>query len=129
MYKLFIQWIHFDLEGETCDRCNQTYNNLIKAIKFVKDKYPDEDIKVAIKELKLGEDKLEHSNWIKINGIPIDKIIKIEEVHNYCKSCSDLIGKDVDCKAIKYRKKSYDSIPTRAIVEALNKSLYLQTKR
>jgi len=129
MYFLNIEWLHLEVEGDTCDRCNLTYKNIIKGIEYIKDKYSDKSIKIILKDTKLNEKDIELSNWIKINGKPINKIIQIEEVHNYCKSCSDLVGRDSTCKAVIYKEKSYNSIPTSAIVAALTKTLSQQSKR
>lgn len=129
MIKLYIQWFHLEVNGETCDRCNETYTNLLKSIRYVKEQHKGKNIKVFLKDVKLSEDNIKYSNLIVINGLPIHRIIDIQEVQNYCKSCSDMVGKEIDCRGIKYRGKLYNSIPVVAIVSAINRSLYFQSKK
>lgn len=129
MKKLIIEWRHLDVEGETCDRCSQTGRSLVEEIDLLDRKLKLRDVEIKLKETKLDQGMVHESNLILINDVPIEKIIPIKAVDNFCKSCSDLVGSDTYCRAVYYKGKKFEDVPRIAIREAVAKSLGLRIRR
>lgn len=123
---LVIEWKHLDSDGETCDRCYDTGENLHAEIKRLKRKLEAKGIEIQLIETKLDEIKVMESNQILMNGKLIEEIIDLEVRDNYCVSCSDLVGSDTFCRAIIFDGEEYDDIPAKAIRLAAMKVLNLE---
>ena len=129
MKTLVIEWRHLDVEGETCERCSQTGASLVEETRLLNRKLNSLGYQVKLMETKLDEAKIQESNLILLNGVPIEKIIKIRVVDNYCKSCSDLVGSETYCRAVYYKGRKYEDVPRIAIREAVAKSLGLKVRK
>ncbi|HZH93671.1 MAG TPA: DUF2703 domain-containing protein [Tissierellaceae bacterium] len=129
MKTLIIEWRHLDVKGETCDRCSQTGANLVDEINLLNRKLKSLEIQVMLKENKLDEVRVNESNMILINNVPLENIIDIRVVDNFCKSCSDLVGSETYCRAVYYKGKKFDDVPRIAIREAVAKSLGLRIRK
>lgn len=122
---LVIEWKHYDVDGETCDRCYDTGENLHAEIKRLQRKLAPQGIDIQLVETKLGESKMEESNQILMNGILIEEIVDLKVMENYCASCSDLAGSETYCRTILFEGQEYDEIPPKAIRMAAMKALGL----
>jgi len=122
---LLIEWRHLDVDGETCDRCYDTGENLAAEVKRLNRALSPQGIEVKYVEIKLNEDQVAESNGILFNGVPIENILNIEVSQNFCGSCSDLVGKDIYCRTIKFEGNEYEDIPAKAIRQAAHKALGL----
>jgi hypothetical protein len=118
MKNITIEWKHYDKEGETCTRCNNTGENIEFAIKEL-----PKDIKVKYIETKLEAKDMAISNSVLINDVLIEDILGLKASHNHCHSCTCLSGADTDCKTVEDENKIYESIPKEIILMALNKLL------
>lgn len=118
MKHLIIEWKHYDKEGETCTRCNNTGENIQLAIKEL-----PKNVKVEYVETKLEAKDMAESNSIVINGKMIEDILGTAASQNHCSSCSCLSGEDTDCRTIEYKGNSLESIPKEIILAALKKVL------
>jgi len=125
MTKLIIEWKHLDVEGETCDRCYDTGENLVQEIKRLNRKLISSGYEVILQETILNKDQVASSNIILFNGVPIEDIIELKVLENYCESCSDLIGSQTYCRTISYDGNEYEDIPAKAIRHASYKTLGL----
>ena len=126
MEKLIIEWKHLAVEGETCDRCHDTGENLIQEIKRLNRDLNSSGYEVNLLETILSEDEISNSNSILLNGVPIEEVIELKVSENYCASCSDLVGSQTYCRTISYDGNAYDDIPAKAIREAVYKMLGLK---
>ncbi|MCR3955108.1 MAG: DUF2703 domain-containing protein [Gudongella sp.] len=129
MKTLIIEWRHLDVEGDTCDRCSRTGASLADEIDLLNRKLKSHGVSIKLKETKIEEDRIRESNLILIDGVPIEEILDIRVVDNYCKSCSDLVGADTYCRAVYYKGKKFDDVPRIAVREAVAKSLGLRIRR
>lgn len=127
MNTLVIEWKHLDVDGETCDRCSDTGDTLIKEIKILNETMNEKGIEIILKETKLEDADIEHSNEILFNGVPIEEILSIKVADNYCESCSTLVNADTYCRTIIYNGNEYEDIPAKAIHHAAYKVLGLPT--
>lgn len=125
METLKIEWRHIDVDGETCDRCYDTGENLNAEIKRLNRKLKSKGIEVEWFETKLNSDQIPQSNTILFNGIPIEEILEIKVAENYCDSCTELLGNETYCRTVFYEGIEYEDIPAKAIREAAYKVLNL----
>lgn len=125
---LVIEWKHLDADGETCDRCYDTGENLHAEIKRLQRKLEPKGIIVQLIETKLDETRVEESNQILMNGVLIEEIIDLKVRENYCASCSDLVGGETYCRTVIFDGEEYDDIPAKAIRLAAMKVLGLEAE-
>ncbi|XCH79162.1 MAG: DUF2703 domain-containing protein [Candidatus Dehalobacter alkaniphilus] len=126
MTTLKIEWKHLDVEGETCDRCYDTGENLANEVKRLKRALQPRGIEVELIETKLDDKQIPQSNIILFNGVPIEEILNIEVAENYCDSCTNLLGTETYCRTVKYEGNEYEDIPAKAIRHAALKVLGIE---
>lgn len=126
MKTLKIEWRHLDVEGETCNRCYDTGENLNQEVKRLNRALQSHGIQVEWFETKLDDTQISQSNTILFNGVPIEDILDIEVSKNYCDSCTDLLGTDTYCRTITFEGNEYEDIPAKAIRQAAFKVLGLE---
>lgn len=125
MERLTIEWKHLDVEGDTCERCYDTGENLAAEVKRLNRALNPKGIEVAYIDTKLDGAQVSDSNSLRFNGIPIENILDIEVSQTYCESCTALLGTKTYCKAIKFDGNEYEDIPAKAIRQAAYKVLNL----
>jgi len=122
MKKLEIEWRHLDIDGKTCERCAGTGDEIRRFINRLHNECAIKDVQITLKEIKLTEKKIEESNRIFINGIPLEDILHETKIsQNVCSSCSDLLGSTTCCRTIIHTGREYETIPQRLIREAVCK--------
>lgn len=126
MKTLKIEWRHLDVEGETCDRCYDTGENLVNEVKRLNRALQPKGIEVECVEIKLDNTQIPLSNTLLFNGVPIEDILNIEVSENYCDSCTTLLGTDTYCRTVKFDGNEYEDIPAKAIRQAAFKILGLE---
>jgi len=128
MKKLKIEWMHLDVEGDTCNRCYDTGENLNQEVKRLNRALESQGIIVEYVETKLDNTQIPNSNKILFNGIPLEDILDIQVSENYCDSCTTLLGKETYCRIITYDGNEYEDIPAKAIRQAALKVLGIEEK-
>ena len=123
MKKLRIEWRHLDVEGETCNRCYDTGENLAQEVKRLNRALQPQGIAVEWFETKLDDTQIPQSNVILFDGIPIEDILKIKVSENYCDSCTVLLGNKTYCRTVTFEGNEYEDIPAKAIRQAALKVL------
>ncbi len=126
MQTLIIEWRHFDTEGETCERCYDTGENLASEIKRLKRALEPKGVEITLTETLLDGGQIPQSNTILFNGAPIEDLLGIKVSENYCASCTSLTGKDTFCRTIFFEGNEYEDIPAKAIRQAAYKVLGLE---
>lgn len=126
MKKLKIEWKHLDVEGETCNRCYDTGENLAQEVKRLKRALQPQGIEVELTETKLDDTNIPQSNTILFNGVPIEEILSIKVSQNYCDSCTTLLGTETYCRTVLYEGNEYEDIPAKAIRQAALKVLGIE---
>ena len=129
MKTLKIEWRHLDVEGETCDRCYDTGENLNAEIRRLNRKLESSGVKVEWFETKLSDSQIQQSNAILFDGVPIEEILDIKVSENYCDSCSVLLEKAAYCRSVFYDGLEYEEIQAKAIREAVYKILDLTVSK
>lgn len=129
MKTLKIEWRHLDVEGETCNRCYDTGENLNQEVKRLNRMLQPVGIEVEWFETKLDHTRIPESNTILFNGVPIEDILNIQLSENYCESCTSLLGKETYCRTVVYEGNKYEDVPAKAIREAAMKVLGLKESK
>lgn len=123
MKKVIVEWYRYEKEGNTCCRCGDSTEVVRRVVDEFKAR--NADIEIELKEYSLGEDMIDLSNTVKINGRDIMDILgEKKRVLTACPSCTDLIGKETDCNSYFYKGKIYDSLPDEMLKEALYREAY-----
>lgn len=118
MKKITVEWFRYEKEGNTCCRCGESTEVVRRVVDAFKTSNTDLD--VELKEYSLGEDRIDLSNTVKINGKDIMDILgEKQRILTACPSCTDLIGKETVCNSYIYKGKIYDSLPDDMLMEAL----------
>lgn len=123
MKKLNIEWKHYDKEGKTCTRCNNTGDNIKKVLEKISEDSNFKGVEFEYIETKLGAKEMRNSNTVLINDLSIEEILSAKASENYCHSCSCLEGKDTYCRTIEVKGSIYEIIPEELIFEAIKKRL------
>ena len=126
MKKLIIEWKHLDVEGDTCNRCYDTGENLNQEVKRLNRALQSQGIIVKLIETKLDDTQIPDSNVILFNGVPLEDILDIQVSNNYCDSCTTLLGKETYCRIITFEANEYEDIPAKAIRQAALKVLGIE---
>jgi Domain of unknown function (DUF2703) len=104
MKKIIVEWYRYEKEGNTCCRCGDSTEVVRRVVDEFKAR--NADIEVDLKENSLGEDMIDWSNTVKINGRDIMEILgEKQRVLTACPSCTDLIGKKTECNSYFYKGK------------------------
>lgn len=118
MKKITVEWFRYEKEGSTCCRCGDSTEVVRRVVDAFK--ASNTDLDVELKEYPLGEDRIDLSNTVKINGKDIMDILgEKQRILTACPSCTDLIGKETVCNSYIYKGKIYDSLPDEMLMEAL----------
>jgi len=116
--RLVIEWSKYEKDGVTCCRCGDSTDVVRRVVNEFK--ACNADVDVELKEYFLGEDRLNLSNTVKINGRDIMDILnENRRVLSACPSCTDLIGKETECNSYIYEGRIYDNLPDEMLMEAL----------
>jgi len=123
MKKIIVEWHRYEKEGNTCCRCGDSTEVVRRVVDELRASNADLDIE--LKEYSLGEEKIDLSNTVKVNGTDIMDILgERQRVLNACPSCSDLIGKETECNTYVYKGKIYDSLPDEMLKEAIYREVF-----
>ena len=123
MKKIIVEWQRYEKEGNTCCRCGDSTDVVRRVVDELRASNADLDIE--LKEYSLGEDRIDLSNTVKVNGKDIMDILgEKQRVLNACPSCTDLIGKETECNTSVYKGKIYDSLPDEMLKEAIYREIF-----
>lgn len=74
---------------------------------------------VDLVERPFVEHDVEGSNRVRVNGVPVEQWLGGEVTSTECRSCSDLLGRDVCCPGIEVDGQSLDAFSVEVITEAI----------
>ncbi len=120
MQTITVEWRHLDKEGNTCDRCAETGQNIAEMVQRLQVECRDKGAKILFTETKLSEAEIDKSNLILINGTPIEDILPLTTAsESCCCSCGELTGREESCRTIIRHGQVYETIPLEFIREAI----------
>jgi len=120
---LTINWQRLVTEdGQTCDRCGGTQEELRKALGTLRESLRPLGIEVASVEERLTTEQcaadIIGSNRILIEGRSLEEWLGGEVGQSPCESCCTAIGEDVECRTVNVDGTTYELIPSELIVRA-----------
>ncbi len=118
MNTLGIKWQRLVTDGETCERCGSTEDELHKAISALKKSLSPMNIEVVLEKTEISFEEFEKnplsSNQIWINEKPLEEwvggIIGQSPCCGPCASC--------DCRTVSVDGELYETIPSDLITKA-----------
>ncbi|MEA4815459.1 MAG: DUF2703 domain-containing protein [Lachnospiraceae bacterium] len=121
---VMVEYLYLDLK--TCDRCigtdsvlNEVLITLAPVLKLAG--YKVEFKKIEIKTAELAERyQFLSSPTIRIKGHDICKSVK----ENGCGCCSEISGRDIDCRLFEYKGAGYEIPPKEMLAEAILKAIF-----
>jgi hypothetical protein len=118
MEKITVKWQRLVKDKETCPRCEQTGEEVEKAVSKLKKSLKPMNIDVELEknELSLKEFKKSplESNLIEINGKPLEEWLNAKTGKS---ECCDICGPN-DCRTVEVNGKTYEKIPADLIIKA-----------
>lgn len=128
MSRLAIEWKHLVQDGNTCQRCDSTGATLRGLLDALSADMARNGVEVSFSEMPLGPDDLAESNVILFNGRPIESWLpgaQVKETH--CQSCCDMIGEEVNCRAVEVNGIIYEAIPEALIRDAAHAAIGMES--
>jgi len=117
--ELVMEWRHFAVEGETCDRCSATGKSVREVVQELSDELSGKGVAIRFIETVLPAELMSQSNMILFNGVPLEEILENAAVaESDCPSCSCLIGSVTSCRTVEHGGVSHEEIPAELIRHA-----------
>jgi len=120
MKRILVEWFCFDKAGQTCGRCDDSFQAIKKTVEKMLPTLAERDIVVDLKAHLLDESRIDHSNTVTINGKDILHLLNERaDIFTYCRSCTTITGKPAECRAFIYKSIAYESVPEEMLREAI----------
>jgi hypothetical protein len=120
---LKVQWQRLlDEEGNTCDRCGSTQEELAKGIQSLRASLRPLGIDIILEQKSLSPQEcardISESNRIWIANRPLEDWLGAEVGQSPCGSCCSELGQVVECRTVSVGGETYEVIPAELIVKA-----------
>ena len=120
--RMLIEWRHLDL-GETCGRCSDTGANLWAVITELGQEHLLDNVELELENTILPPERMDESNVVLINGIPVEKILDPGVTFAGCSSCPDPSGEEGHCPGASTGRDFFKAIPVEMLRAAILKVL------
>lgn len=121
---LDIEWRHIgESVDATCEWCAATSRTLAEVLDEIRPMLSARRIRIRVHETVLPHDRIEESNILLFNGVPIEDLIddvQIEETP--CSSCACMTGTDAACRALVCGDQTFEGVPADLIRRAALKA-------
>jgi hypothetical protein len=121
--RLEIEWKHFAVGDETCERCGKTGEALNVAVKELRREFDPANVKINLTETPLDKTRIAESNEVRMNGALIEDLLSASMAATDCPSCGTLAGESTCCRAIEIGDERYEDIPAEMIKKAAYRAL------
>lgn len=115
---LDIEWKRLMINGETCERCSLTEEEVERAVNKLRETLEPIGINIELEKKKISKSEFEEdpisSNTILINDQPLEDWIGGEAGQS---ECCDVCG-DEECRTVKVNDKEYEAVPSELIIKA-----------
>lgn len=126
---LEIEWRHLVAGGNTCERCDATGQTLRRVLQSLAGELGGAGVEVAFRETPLGPGELAQSNLILFNGKPLESwLAGARTTETHCRSCCDMVGEQVCCRAVEVDGTVYEAIPEALIRDAAYAAMQTEEK-
>ena len=120
--RMLIEWRHLDL-GETCGRCTDTGANLWAVITELGQEHLFDNVELELENTILPPERMDESNVVLINGVPIEHILGAGVPFDGCSSCHDKTGQEHKCPDAASGRDFFKGIPGATLRSAILKVL------
>lgn len=117
--KLDIEWRHYDQDGATCDRCSGTGKNLQQVLR----EYAERGVLIELHETLLPATRLNESNLVLINGVPLEELLSATTGESDCPSCGCLTGSAANCRTVQCNGESYEELTVDLLQKGIEAAL------
>lgn len=112
-----IKWQRLVIDGETCERCGATEEEVEEAVEKLKESLKPLGVEVNFEEEEISKEKFEEeplsSNAIFVNGKPLEEWIDAETGESECcYVCEE------DCRTVVVSGEEYEVVPSELILRA-----------
>ncbi|HBI14070.1 MAG TPA: molybdenum cofactor biosysynthesis protein [Desulfobulbaceae bacterium] len=119
---IIIDWLHLEVGGATCERCEDTGLELRLAVDRLRSECATKGVEILFKETLLPPRDIARSNSILINGKPLEQILPgAQAATSCCPSCGDLTGQAEQCRTLVHLGRTFETIPQDLIRQAVCK--------
>ncbi len=130
MQPITITWQRLvDGQGQTCDRCADTEQELVKAVRFLTKALAPVGIVFSLEQQALSQEDFARdplrSNQIRIDGRDLEEWLAAEVGQS---TCCGPCG-DAQCRTLKVDEQVYEAIPAELIIKAGLKAAYQKVTR
>ena len=116
MKTINIEWRHLDVDGSTCERCDNTGNEVKQAVESLNRECAPHGVSFTLQETALDANALDESNATLIDGQYLETLLpQAERSNSECCSCGDLVGEAVECRTVEFGGQSHETIPADLI--------------
>lgn len=124
MKLLHIEWKHLARHGGTCARCAETGKSLDQVFGGLAAELGKMGIEVSFSETLLNSEAISQSNQLLFNGALLEELLpEVRAFENRCESCCELIGQEVNCRAVEADGEVLEAIPAALIYRAALKAV------
>jgi len=116
--RLEIIWQRVTVGAQTCERCGDTGDNVLRAVARLREILLPRGIEVGLAQKVLPPFAVAESNRIFFGGAALEDLLGAEVIMNHCQSCCDLLGAQTDCRALRLEGLEYEALPEELIVRA-----------
>jgi hypothetical protein len=123
MNTMTIRWQRLvDRNGQTCDRCGNTHQELKLAVRKLRASLAPLGIEVCLQEKALSAQEcamdISQSNRIWIQDRSLEELLNGNVGMSACASCCGELGEAVECRTVSVDGTVYEGIPAQLIVRA-----------
>ena len=120
--RMLIEWRHLDLGG-TCGRCSDTGANLWAVITELGREHLLDNVELELENTILPLERMDESNVVLINGVPIEHILDPGVTFAGCSSCPDPSGEQGYCPGASTGRDIFKALPAEMLRAAVLKVL------
>ena len=122
--QLNIEFLYLDLD--VCQPCRGTESNLDEALADIAEVLEKTGVQVNLR--KIHVESYEQALSLGFVSSPTIRVggrdVQLEVKENHCATCSELSGKNTDCRVWEYQGQEYSVAPRAMIIEAVLKHIY-----
>ncbi len=101
MKTIDIEWCHLVVDDATCERCGDTGAVLQQLVADLNRECAPRSVRFRLVDTPLGPERIAESNQIRIDGHSLEAVNPAIRVgFNHCDSCSDLTGRNEQCRSL-----------------------------
>ncbi len=120
MREVTVEWLHLDVDGNTCNRCGDTGAEVAAAVAGLRRECAPAGVAIRLVETRLDGADIARSNLVRVDGVPVEELVPGGEASTSpCGSCSDLTGREESCRTVVRFGAVHETVPRELIREAV----------